>query len=130
MSTKEKNKSQKLAIYQAKSGAIEIRQDFDNETFWASLDQISSLFNRDKSVISRHIKNILNDGELKEHSVVAKNATTARDGKSYKVVFYNLDMILSVGYRVNSKVATQFRIWATKILKQHITKGFTINQIY
>ena len=127
MSTKEKNKSQKLAIYQAKSGAIEIRQDFDNETFWASLDQISSLFNRDKSVISRHIKNILNDGELKEHSVVAKNATTARDGKSYKVVFYNLDMILSVGYRVNSKVATQFRIWATKILKQHITKGFTIN---
>jgi len=128
MPVKNKNKSQKLAIYQSKSGAIELRQDFNKETFWASLGQISGLFGRDKSVISKHIKNIFKDGELEESSVVAKNATTARDGKVYKVVFYNLDMILSVGYRVNSKVATQFRIWATKILKQHITKGFTINQ--
>ncbi len=128
MSARRKNESQKLAIYQTKSGSIELRQDFSRETFWASLDQISGLFGRDKSVISRHIKNIFKDGELKESSVVAKNATTARDGKVYEVFFYNLDMILSVGYRVNSKIATQFRIWATKILKQHITKGFTINQ--
>jgi hypothetical protein len=119
MNTKNKSKAQKLAIYQAKSGAIELRQDFNKETFWANLDQIAFLFGRDKSVISRHIKNIFQEEELKESSVVAKNATTATDGKTYQVSFYNLDMILSIGYRVNSKVATQFRIWATKILKQH-----------
>ncbi len=124
---KNNNKGQKLAIYQAKNGAIELCQDFNKETFWASLDQISSLFGRDKSVISRHIKNVFQNKELVESSVVAKNATTAKDGKTYNVVFYNLDMILSVGYRVNSRVATQFRIWATKILRQHITKGYTIN---
>ncbi len=128
MNKKDKIKIKKLAIYQAKNGAIELRQDFNKETFWASLDQIAFLFSRDKSVISRHIKNIFKEGELKESSVVAKNATTAADGKIYRVSFYNLDMILSVGYRVNSKVATQFRMWATKILKQHISKGFTINQ--
>jgi hypothetical protein len=122
-----KNKPQKLAIYQAKSGAIELRQDFDKETFWASLDQIAFLFGRDKSVVSRHVKNILADKELEKSAVVAKNATTAVDGKIYQVAFYNLDMILSVGYRVNSKTATQFRIWATKTLKKHITEGFTIN---
>jgi death-on-curing family protein len=122
-----KNKPKKLAIYQAKSGAIELRQDFDKETFWASLDQIAFLFGRDKSVISRHIKNILADKELEESAVVAKNATTAVDGKIYQVAFYNLDMILSVGYRVNSKTATQFRIWSTKTLKKHITEGFTVN---
>ncbi|HPT08541.1 MAG TPA: virulence protein RhuM/Fic/DOC family protein [bacterium] len=122
-----KNNIQKLAIYQAKNGAIKLHQDFDKETFWASLDQIAFLFGRDKSVISRHISNILKEKELKESSVVAKNAITATDGKKYQVSFYNLDMILSIGYRVNSKVATQFRIWATKILKQHITTGFTIN---
>ena len=128
MNTKNNSKIQKLAIYQAKSGAIEFRQDFNKETFWANLDQIAFLFGRDKSVISRHISNIFKEEELKESSVLAKNATTATDGKIYQVSFYNLDMILSIGYRVNSKVATQFRIWATKILKQHITKGFTINQ--
>ena len=126
MNKKKVGKNQ-IAIYQAKNGAIELRADFNKDTVWASLDQVASLFGRDKSVISRHIKNIFKDKELEENSVVAKNATTARDGKSYKVVFYNLDMILSVGYRVNSKIATQFRIWVTKTLKQHITKGYTIN---
>lgn len=126
MNKKKVGKNQ-IAIYQAKNGAIKLRADFNKDTVWASLDQVASLFGRDKSVISRHIKNIFKDKELEESSVVAKNATTARDGKSYKVVFYNLDMILSVGYRVNSKIATQFRIWATKTLKQHITKGYTIN---
>lgn len=126
---KEKVEKKHIAVYQAKNGAIELRADLNKDTVWASLDQVASLFGRDKSVISRHIKNIFRDKELEESSVVAKNATTARDGKSYKVVFYNLDMILSVGYRVNSKIATQFRIWATKTLKQHITKGYTINPV-
>jgi len=122
-------KNNSIAVYQAKNGAIELRADSKMETVWASLDQISSLFGRDKSVISRHIKNIFKDQELKESSVVAKNATTASDGKSYKVIFYNLDMILSIGYRVNSKLATQFRIWATKTLREYITKGFIINKL-
>lgn len=116
-----------LAIFQAESGALELHRDAHQETLWASLDQISQLFDRDKSVISRHIKNIFKDEELNEISVVAKNATTASDGKTYQVSYYNLDLILSVGYRVNSKIATKFRQWATTTLKQHITEGFTIN---
>ena len=117
----------KLIIYQAKSGAIELRGDFGKETIWATLDQIAVVFGRDKSVISRHLKNIFQEGELDRDSVVAKNATTAADGKIYQVEYYNLDVIISAGYRVNSKTATQFRQWATKTLRQHITKGYTIN---
>ena len=116
-----------MVIYQAKSGAIELRGDFTRETIWASLDQIAFVFVRDKSVISRHIKNIFKDGELKRNSVVAFFATTAADGKVYNVEHFNLDVILSVGYRVNSKQATQFRIWATERLKEYIIKGFTMN---
>jgi len=122
-----KTDNQKLAIYQALNGAIELRQDIDTETIWTSLDQIAFLFDRDKSVISRHIKKIFTEEELQRNSVVAFFATTARDGKTYQVEHFNLDMIISVGYRVNSKIATQFRIWATKTLKQHITQGFTVN---
>jgi prophage maintenance system killer protein len=117
----------KMIIYQAKSGAIALKGDFKKETLWASLDQLAHLFGRDKSVISRHIKNIFKENELKEKSVIAFFATTASDGKSYKVAYYNLDMIISVGYRVNSKTATGFRQWATKILRTHIVKGYTIN---
>ncbi len=121
--------NKKLAIYQAKNGEIRFRGDFENENIiWGNLNQITELFGRDKSVISRHIKNIFKSGELDKNSVVAKIATTASDGKIYQVDFYNLDMILSIGYRVDSKVATEFRKWATKILKQHITKGYTINK--
>ena len=120
-------KKNKLIIYQAKSGAIELRGDFGKETIWATLDQIAGVFGRDKSVISRHLRNIFQEGELSRNSVVAKNATTAADGKTYQVEYYNLDSIISVGYRVNSKTATQFRQWATKTLRQHITKGYTIN---
>jgi hypothetical protein len=94
---------------------------------WASLDQISSVFGRDKSVVSRHIKNIFADEELVRDEVVAFFATTARDGKTYQVEYFNLDMIISVGYRVNSKVATKFRQRATQTLKKHITDGWTIN---
>lgn len=121
-------KSKDLIIYQAENGAIALKSDANKETVWASLNQIAELFGRDKSVISRHIKNILKDEELTKDSVVAKNATTALDGKTYQVDFYNLDLIISVGYRVNSKVATHFRKWSTQVLKQHITQGYTTNQ--
>ena len=117
-----------IVIYQAKSGAIELRGDFEHENIYATLDQISAVFGRDKSVISRHLKNIFKEGELARNSVVAKIATTAADGKTYQVEYYNLDVIISVGYRVNSKTATLFRQWATKTLREHIAKGYTINR--
>jgi prophage maintenance system killer protein len=123
-----KQKLSNIVIYQAPNGAIELKGDFDKETVWANLDQIASVFGRDKSVISRHIKNIFKEEELEKKSVVAFFATTATDGKTYQVEYFNLDVIISVGYRVNSKVATEFRKWATKTLKQHITEGYTINK--
>lgn len=126
--TKKENEKNKVVIYQAPSGAIGLRGDIKKETIWASLDQLAQLFGRDKSVISRHIRNIFKDSELKRDSVVAFFATTASDGKTYQVEYFNLDMIISVGYRVNSKTATAFRQWATKTLKDHITKGYTINK--
>ena len=124
-------KEQKLAIYQAKDGSIELREDAAKETVWANLDQIALLFGRDKSVISRHIKNIFREAELERESTVAFFATVQQEGGrevERNVEFFNLDVILSVGYRVNSKIATQFRKWATKTLKQHITKGYTLNK--
>lgn len=107
---------------------IEVKVDSQNDTFWLSLNQIAFLFDRDKSVISRHLKNIFNENELDRDSVVAFFATTATDGKSYSVEHFNLDAILSVGYRVNSKRGTQFRIWANRILKDYLLKGYAINQ--
>jgi len=121
-------KSSQVLIYQSKTGKIEFRGDLKKNTLWASLNQIAELFGRNKSVISRHIKNIFNSNELQRHSVVAKIATTASDQKIYQVEYFNLDMILSIGYRVDSKQATQFRIWATKTLKQHLLQGWTINK--
>ncbi len=121
----------KLVIYQTKSGALELRGDTQKETMWATLDQIAQVFGRDKSVISKHLKNIYNEGELSEKATVAKNATVQIEGKrtvTREIEYYNLDAIISVGYRVNSKVATQFRQWATKTLREHITKGYTINK--
>jgi len=101
-----------IILYRPNEAAehIEVRLDEDNETFWLTLNQIASLFDRDKSIISRHLKNIFNNNELDKNSVVAKNATTAADEKRYNVEYYNLDVILSVGYRVNSMKGTQFRI--------------------
>jgi len=107
---------------------IEVRLDEENETFWLSLNQIAQLFERDKSVVSRHLKNIFKENELDKNSVVAKNATTASDGKTYNVEYFNLDAILSVGYRVNSKRGTQFRVWASGVLKEYLIKGYAINQ--
>lgn len=128
MAVKKLKAEKEMVIYQTKSGALELRGDSEKETVWATLDQITSVFGRDKSVISRHFKNIFSEGELSKNSVVAKNATTAADSKVYQVEYYNLDAIISVGYRVNSKVATEFRQWAAKTLREHITKGYTINR--
>jgi len=106
---------------------VKLEVNMKDETVWLSLDQMSELFNRDKSVISRHIKNILLEEEL-DNSVVAKSATTASDGKTYQVDYYNLDMIISVGYRVKSKNGIAFRKWANKILKDYLIKGYAVNQ--
>ena len=105
---------------------VKLEVNMKDETVWLSLDQMARLFDRDKSVISRHIKNALEE-EL-DNSVVAKFATTARDGKTYQVDYYNLDMIISVGYRVKSKNGIIFRKWANKILKDYLLKGYAINQ--
>lgn len=123
-----KKQNNKPLVYQAKNGAIELRGDATIGTIWATLDQIAAVFSRDKSVISRHFTNIFKEKELIKSSVVAKNATTASDGKIYRVEYYNLDAIISVGYRVNSKTATQFRKWATRILREHLIQGYTINR--
>ena len=106
---------------------VKLKVNMKDETVWLSLEQMSELFDRDKSVISRHIKNILSEEEL-DDSVVANFATTASDGKTYKVDYYNLDMIISVGYRVKSKNGIAFRKWANKILKDYLLKGYAINQ--
>jgi hypothetical protein len=116
-----------IILYQSENSTqLEVR--IENETVWLSLNQICDLFERDKSVISRHIRNIFEEGELEKVSVVAKNATTALDGKIYKVDFYNLDVIISVSYRVKSKRGTQFRIWANRILKEFLLNGHVVNQ--
>ncbi len=127
-SKKVKNKS---VIYQAKDGAIEFRGDFDKETIWGTQRQIADVFGVNVPAINKHIKNILKDGELDKNSTISTLEIVQKEGQrtiKRKVEHYNLDMIISVGYRVNSKYATQFRIWATKTLKQHIIKGYTINK--
>lgn len=124
-------KNQQLEIYKVLEGEIVFDVDKDNETIWATQDQIAQLFNVDRTVIVRHIRNIYRDGELSEAATCAKNAQVQIEGKR-KVTrirpMYNLDAIISVGYRVNSKKATDFRIWATKTLKQYIVNGIAINE--
>ena len=117
-----------IVIYKSDKLSVKLEVKVENETVWLSLNQMSKLFERDKSVISRHINNIFKEGELVKESVVAKNATTAQDGKIYQVDFYNLDVIISVGYRVKSKRGTQFRIWANQIIKDYLLKGYTISK--
>lgn len=115
-----------IIIYEGAEARVEVR--LERETVWLSLQQLAELFGRDKSVISRHLKNIFATGELEREAVVAKNATTAADGKTYLVDYYNLDAIISIGYRVNSVRATRFRQWATRVLREHLTRGFTLNR--
>ena len=116
-----------LLMYTTEDGLTKIEATFVNDTVWLSLEQIAELFQRDKSTVSRHIKKIFTEGELNRGSVVAKFATTASDGKTYQVDYYNLDVIISVGYRVKSLRGTQFRIWATNILKEYMQKGFALD---
>ena len=116
-----------IILYTTPDGESKIEVTLRNETVWLSADQMGELFQRNKSTISRHIKNVLESGELQADSVVAHFATTATDGKRYNVAYYNLDMIISVGYRVNSHRGVQFRIWATQILREYLVKGFAMN---
>jgi prophage maintenance system killer protein len=120
-----------LAIYQAENGAIELKLDENQESFWASQKQIADIFSVDVKTINEHIRNIYNSEELKKKSTIWKFQIVQKEGNrdiNREVFHYNLDMVISIGYRVNSKTATKFRIWATKTLKQHITKGYTINK--
>ena len=127
MNCPDESSKNSIIIYTTEDGLTKIDTTFDGDTVWLSIDQMAELFQRDKSTISRHIKNIFAEGELERDSVVAKFATTAADGKTYQVEFYNLDVIISVGYRVKSKRGTQFRIWATGILKEYMRKGFALD---
>lgn len=117
-----------IVLYQAPDGSVALDVRLERETLWLNLNQMAALFQRDKSVISRHLRNIFQEGELERSSVVAFFATTAADGKTYQVEYYNLDAIVSVGYRVNSRRGTQFRIWATQVLRDHILKGYSVNE--
>ncbi|MCD8345035.1 MAG: virulence RhuM family protein [Oscillospiraceae bacterium] len=127
MSNNETTNHGEVIVYQTEDGSTHLDVKFENETVWLSLDQMAELFQRDKSTISRHIKNVFDDGELDRDSVVANFATTATDGKTYKVDYYNLDVIISAGYRVKSIIGTHFRKWATERLKEYMLKGFTMD---
>lgn len=116
-----------ILIYQNQEGNIKIDVQLNEDTVWLNQAQLCELFQKSKATVSEHIKNIFDEGELNENSVVRKFRTTASDGKSYETNFYNLDVIISVGYRVKSQQGTQFRIWATQRLKEYIVKGFALN---
>ena len=123
-----------IVVYNSNDGVVQLEVQVANETVWLTLDQMSELFQRNKSTISRHIKNIFECGELQEQLVVAKNATTTQHGalqgktQTHIVTFYNLDMIISIGYRVNSIRGVQFRQWASRVLKEYLLRGYSINQ--
>jgi len=116
-----------ILIYRTPTGTTEIEVTLDGETVWLTQSQIAELFRTTKQNISLHINNIFKEGELTSNSVVKENLTTARDGKKYHTLFYNLDMIISIGYRVNSVQGTHFRIWATTQLKEFMVKGFVLD---
>ena len=124
---KKVRKQQELVIYRDAKGDVKLRADMDKETIWATLDQIAEVFGTKRPAITKHFNNIFNSGELERGSVCSILEHTAGDGKTYKTQYYNLDAILSVGYRVNSKQATTFRQWATKTLRDYIIKGYAVN---
>ncbi|OGE77915.1 MAG: hypothetical protein A2751_02625 [Candidatus Doudnabacteria bacterium RIFCSPHIGHO2_01_FULL_46_14] len=126
MKNQEKPKGE-IIIYKAATGP-EIQVKLENDTVWLSQKQIAGLFGTERSVITKHLRNIFKTAELSQNSVCAFFAHTAADGKTYKTQYYNLDAVISVGYRVNSKLATEFRIWATQRLRDYIIKGFVINE--
>lgn len=126
----EASNNDNMLIYQSADGKIKIDVRFRNETVWLSLDQMATLFGRDKSTISRHVKNVFEEGELPPEATVANFATVQAEGNrevTRNIDYYNLDVIISVGYRVKSQQGTQFRIWATQRLKEYIIKGFALN---
>ncbi len=125
--TKATRREAEVLLYQVGDGRTRVEVRFEGETAWLSLGQLADLFQRDKSVISRHIKNVFEERELRREAVVAQSATTAVDGKTYQVEYFNLDVIISVGYRVKSHRGTQFRIWATQRLGEFLVKGFTLD---
>ncbi len=116
-----------MIIYISKDGNIKVDVNILEDDIYMSQDVMVNLYDTTKNNISMHLKNIFDDGELEKDSVVKKFLTTASDGKNYNVLHYNLDAIIAVGYRINSKKATEFRIWATKVLKEYMTKGFALN---
>lgn len=120
-------KESEIIFYQGNDGKVKIEVLYHDETFWMTQKKISELFGVQRPAITKHLKNIFGSGELVEDSVSSNMEHTAEDGKKYKTTFYNLDTIIAVGYRVNSSKATKFRIWATKVLKEFITKGFVLD---
>lgn len=133
-SSKYMKKQNQIEIYQAKDGSTQINVQFEKETVWLNQEQLTELFNRDRTVIGRHIRNIFKEGELQEEVVCANFTHTTSHGaikgktQTKNTKFYNLDVIISVGYRVKSQQGTQFRIWANQILKDHLIKGYSINE--
>src|SRR3989344_154459 len=124
---KKEKKQQSIIIFKDSKGNVELKADVQKETIWATQDQIAGIFGIDRTVVTKHIRNIIKDKELDVNSVSAKFAHTAKDKKVYQVQFYNLDIILAVGYRTNSTSAINFRRWATSILRDYIVKGAVIN---
>ncbi|MFE8033753.1 RhuM family protein [Thiohalocapsa marina] len=120
--------TQQVHIFISQDGQAQLEVALDQETVWLSQAQMCELFGRERSVITKHIRNVFNEGELERDSVCAKFAHTAADGKTYQVDYFNLDVIISVGYRVKSQRGVQFRQWATSVLKQHLVQGYTLNQ--
>jgi len=116
-----------VVIFNTEAGAVNVQLDLVDETVWVNQSGIAELFSTSKQVVSYHLGNIFKEGELVQNSVVKEILTTAEDNKRYKVKFYNLDAVIAVGYRVNSKRATAFRIWATKVLRDYLIKGFALD---
>ena len=125
---KSKDNTSELVLYKSKDGSIELDVQLKQETIWLDAHQMAELFGRDRTVILKHLRIVYNTGELNRDSTCAKNAQVAADGKVRKMDVFNLDAIISVGYRVNSQRGTEFRIWATNVLKQHIVQGYTVNE--
>lgn len=117
-----------VILYNAEDGKVQVEVHLEKDTVWLTQDQMADLFGRERSVITKHLRNVFKEGELEEASVRANFAHTADDGKTYQVKCYNLDVIISVGYRVKSKRGTQFRQWATQVLREHLVRGFTLNE--
>jgi len=118
---------QDLVLFTSQDGAISVSVAVDRDTIWLNQQQMAALFEKERSVIAKHIRNAINEGEVDEQEVRANFAQTAADGKTYQVAFYNLDVIISVGYRVKSRRGVEFRRWANGVLKQYILKGYALN---